>query len=215
MRTIIKEFLDSDLTESEFFDLPKEDLMSLKDYLEVCRKQDAKFRGLIEKPFSSIQDKCDWIQKIGFGSLQNDDTVYLMSWLNLFAADGIDLSVSLKNGEYKDLAQIPTLYLLNKKSRIRLDRQKDLYFIQDELHEIDEVGRDVFSGFSLSKRSISKSFNADYMPELGLDLFTCNDEYGLDFILRSYERHGYYYDKEIITNQAEKEKVLNRVQIKK
>ena len=156
MRAIIKEFLDSDLTESEFFNLPKEDLMSLKDYLEVCREQDAKFRGLIEKPFSSIQDKCDWIQRIGFGSLQNDDAVYLMSWLNLFAADGIDLSVSLKNGEYKDLAQIPTLYLLNKKSRILLDRQEDLYFIQDELHELDEVGRDVFSGFSKST-SLTKS----------------------------------------------------------
>ena len=211
MRAIIKEFLDSDLTESEFFNLPKEDLMSLKDYLEVCQKQAVKFRGLIEKPFSSIQDKCDWIQRIGFGSLQNDDAVYLMSWLNLFAADGIDLSVSLENGEYKDLAQIPT----NKESRILLDRQEDLYFIQDELHEIDEVGRDVFSGFSLTKRSISKSFTADYISGLGLDLFTCNDEYGLDFILRSYERHGNYYDKEIITNQAEKEKVLNRVQIKK
>ena len=215
MRTIIKEFLNSDLTESEFFNLPKEDLMSLKDYLEVCQEQDAKFRGLIEKPFSSIQDKCDWIQRIGFGSLQNDDAVYLMSWLNLYAADGIDLSVSLKNGEYKDLAQIPTSYLLNQKSRILLDRLEDLLFIQDELYEIDKVGRDVFSGFPLTKRSISESFTADYMPELGLDLFTCNDEYGLDFILRSYEFLGKNYDKEIITNQAEKEKVLNRVQIKK
>lgn len=218
MKDIIRDFLNGELTESEFFGLPKEDLINLKEYLELLKERDAKYQSLIKEQFGSIKKKCDWIEKVGFSSLQLEATgQYQNSWLNLFATDGIDLSVSLANGagEYVDLAKIPSLYLLGRSSRIRSNRQKELSIIQDELHEMDEVGRNLYDGVLYPKRSISGSFTAHYSPELGIDLFCNSDEYSNDLIARYYERPRKYYDRPALTDEAKKEKLLTRIQIKK
>lgn len=221
MQDIIKDFLNGELTESEFFGLPKEDLISLKEYLELLKERDAKYQSLIKEQFGSIKKKCDWIEKVGFGSLQVEATgKYQMSWLNLFATDGIDLSVSLANDfdEYVDLAKIPNLYLLSKSSRIRSNRQEELSIIQDELHKIDEVGRNLYDGALYPKKSISNSFITHYSPELGIDLFCNDDAYSNNLMARYYERPlrhpSRYYDKPIIKDETKKEKLLTRIQIK-
>ena len=218
MKDIIKDFLNGELTESEFFGLPKEDLISLKEYLELLKEKDVKYQSLIKEQFDSIKKKCDWIAKVGFGSLQLEATgQYQNSWLNLFANDGIDLSVSLANGagEYVDLAKIPNLYLLRRSSRVRSNRQKELSIIQDELHVIDEVGRNLYDGALYPKKSISGSFTANYSPELGIDLFCDNDEYSNVLIARYYDRTGKYYDRPVLNDAAKKEKLLTRIQIRK
>ena len=217
MESIIRDFLNSELTESDFFGLSKEDLISLKEYLELLIEIDAKYQSLIKEQFDSIKKKCDWIERVGFASSQQETTgKYLKSWLNLFATDGINLSASLTNGdvEYIDLARIPSIYLLSKRNRIRSNRQEELSLIQNELHEIDEVGRKLYDGTLYPQKTISDYFTIDYTPELGIDLFGNNDEYSNDLIARYYKRSDKYYDKPILNDEVKKEKLLTRIQIK-
>ena len=48
-------------------------------------------------------------------------------------------------GIYEELVKnIPRLYLLSGKIRKQLLRQKDLKFIQEELKEIDDIGKNLY-----------------------------------------------------------------------
>ena len=50
MKQIIRDFLNSDMTESEFYNLSKDNLINLKDYLLQLKSKDEQFIYLIKNP---------------------------------------------------------------------------------------------------------------------------------------------------------------------
>ena len=217
MADIVRDFLKGDVTENEFFGLPKENLISVKEYLEFLKERDNEFQRLIKEQADSIKENCDWVDRVGFDASQIEETgKYMLSWINLFARDDINLIVSNGNDRsiYTDLAKIPSVYLINKKARIHSDRQQDLIPIQNELHEIEEIGREFYDGKLYAKKSISGSFVVQDLPELGVELYCGTGEYCGKLICRSFDRKGMFYDVPVIKNKEKSEKVLSLVQIK-
>ncbi len=211
MKKNIREFLKSDLSEADFYNLPKEDLINLKDYLESLRKIDRDFEMQVQEPFAKIKEKCDWFKDFGF---------YHTQTIKLLAKDNIDLIAVLNpyTEKYEELAQnIPKIYLISPKVRTIIQRQKDLDLIQDELQQIDEIGSSIF-GNSIyseelspiaSKHSISENFYISYTPRIGMDIWY---DHGL---LASYhERYTKQYQKPLLKNE-DKKRLLERIQIKK
>lgn len=207
MKKNIREFLKSDLSEADFYHLSKEDLISLKDYLELLREIDNDFEDLIQEPINIIKEKCDWFKDISYMYLVNISP----SSIRLLAKDNIDL-IAVLNSEtekYEELAKnIPRIYLINPKVRTLIERQKDLDLIQDELHQIVKIGNSIYDTDIISIHSISDNFYISYTPRIGMDIWYSNG------LLASYhERYIKQYNKPLL-NDKKKDKILTKIQVK-
>ena len=213
MRQIIRDFLDSDKTESDFFDLQKENLISLREYLLELQAKDKEFMDLVDEPVSSMKEKCQWIKDIAFNLFQKvSDGEIFSSTVWLFPDKGSNLIVKSdrKTGEYKELAErIPKIYLISGRIREHIRRQGELKHIQEELHEIDQTGRTFYDGLLYPKKSISGHFDVHYFPNVGTNLFNDGDS-----IANYYVRPMKIYEKPYL-NDENKSKVLTRIQLQK
>ena len=78
---------------------------------------------------------------------------------------------------YEDLTKsVPKVYLLSEKIRKHLSRQKDIDLIQEELREIENIGRNIYSDVLSPISSISNNFQISYTPHFGLNIY---NEYDL------------------------------------
>lgn len=206
MKKNIREFLKSDLNEADFYNLPKEDLINLKDYLESLKEIDRDFENQIQEPIASIKEKCDWFKDFGF---------YYTQTIKLLAKDNIDLIAVLNQytDKYEELAQnIPKIYLISPKVRTIIQRQKDLDLIQEELHLIDEIGSSMYGkevSHIASKHSISENFYITYTPRIGMDIW-----YDSGLLTSYHERYTKQYQKPLLKDKK-KERILERIQIRK
>lgn len=212
MEKDIYTFLNSDLTEAEYYHLSKDNLINLKDYLLEMREKDKEFRNIVKEPIEAIKEKCNWLQDIGFDSLQKPETgEYLESSIWLFTVNGHNIIVHKKfeNNKYVGLGEkLPVIYLVSGKNREFVKRQKELANIQEELEIIDSVGHSFYDGLLYSKDTISKNFHASYTPGLGMTLWE-NTNYEL--IASFYERKIKEYNKAYFNNDN-KGKVLTKIQ---
>ena len=212
MKKSIKEFINSGLVESDFYHLEEKDLIALKEYLLELKSKDEEFKKLISAPATSVKEKCDWVDEIGFDSLQFSNGEYISSMVRLFGKEYGDMLAELdpQTGTYRDFFQNPPIiYLAFKSVRKRLERQKDLPLIQDELLEIDETGRQVYNGILNCKKSVSGNFDIVYTPQIGLTVW--ND----DALLAAYlERKLPPYNR-IHLKDVDQAKTLTRIQLKK
>ena len=211
MKEQVKDFLNNNLTEAEYYSLPKENLLTLKEYILQLREKDNEFENYIEPYFDSIKKECPWVKEIGFDGVQDSDGKYLISTIYLYATDEINLIVKFnpKSFRYEDIAcKIPYIYLLSKKTRTRIKRQKELDLIQNELYQIELVARKIYNGV-LSSKSISNNFKIEHSPNFATYVLNENDiicRYGYD-----EKKH---YDRELLADK-QKEQLLTKVLVKK
>ena len=213
MKQITRYFLNSDMNEADFYNLPKDNLITLREYLLDMLNKDNEFLNLIGEPLSSMKEKCPWINDIGYDMLQlavTGSTIDSTIWL--FPTDGHNMIVSKnKNSSiYDDLAKvIPSIYLLDKNVKKRIKRQNELLFIQDELHEIDKIGRNFYDELLYDKTSISGDFDISYVPNIGMYVYTDNE-----FLAACLVRNMKSYQKPYLKDK-QKDKVLARIQLEK
>lgn len=213
MEKIVKDFLDSGLTEAEFYNLPMDDLYNLRDYLCLLRGKDAQFRDLIKAPVDSMRGKCDWINDVTFNALQSSSTgKYLSStiWLIDDAGTSVITKKDKESGKYQGLAQgqIPFVYRLSKNVRELIKRYKELDLIQGELGEIDQIGRSVYDGWLVYRTSASGKISINYFPNVEMTIW--NDA---DLLAAYSERKSSSIGRPIISKE-EREAVLSRIQVR-
>ena len=212
MKEITRSFLNSDMVESDFYNLPKKDLINLRDYILQLQEKDKEFMDLVREPVSSMKTKCSWIDDVAFDGRQIESTgEYYSSSIWLFPTEGHNLITKLDRDDkiYKDIAdKIPTIYRLNKTIRTQIKRQGELKNIQDELHDIDQIGREFYDGLLYRKKSISGDFDMLYTPNIGMYVFN-DDELVADYLVRKMRS----YDKPYLKG-TNKRKILTRIQVK-
>ncbi len=211
MKEQIIKFLNTELTEADYFSLSKDGLITLKDYLTNLDAKDREFTIAIRKQFDSIKEKCSWLSSITFGGLVHENGTYELTAIYLYSEDGIDLvAVANRDTEkYEDLTKnIPKLYLLSGKVRKHLARQKDIDLIQDELCEIENVGREMYKDVLRPLSSASDNFTIHYSPHFGLSVY--ND---FDLIASYLSRAEKHKEKEYIKDEESKTKLLKRIMI--
>ena len=104
---------------------------------------------------------------------------------------------------------MPKIYLVSRKIRKHLLRQKDINIIQKELHEIEKIGRDIYKDVLFPINSISKNFQICYVPHTGLYVY---DKHNL--IVNYLSCKPKYAEKEFLKDKDSKEKLLKRILIK-
>ena len=212
MEEQVKRFLNSNLTEAEYFSLSKENLITLKEYLLQLKDKDNNFQTAIQEQFQSIKKKCSWLSAISFGGLIHKSGDYEITAIYLYSKDGIDL-ITIRNhssDRYEDLTKnVPKVYLLSRKVRKHLSRQKDIDLIQEELREIENVGRDIYRNVLRLISSISNNFQIYYTPHFGLSIY---NEY--DLIANYLNCSKKNKEKEYLKEEDSKEKLLRRILVK-
>ena len=176
------------------------------------REKDKEFLELVSEPVNSMKEKCNWIDDIAFNALQREETgKFVQSSVWLFPSEGHHLIVhrDKENKEYRYIApKMPNVYLVNKSVRQLVKRIDELKNIQDELHEIDLMGRNFYDGLLYTKKSVSENFDICYTPNMRVSLWA---DYQL---LANYSaRPMKSYNKPYL-NVEEKEKVLTKIEIK-
>ena len=211
MKEEVKLFLNSDLDEADFFKLPKDNLLSLREYLLKLKDVDTDFQIAINKQLQLIKNKCNWVSTISFNGLIHDKGSSEITSIHLHSNDGIDLVVSKNNfGVYEDLVKnIPRLYLLSGKIRKQLLRQKDLKFIQGELNEIDDIGQNLYRFTLTPITSISNNFIVYSSPAFGTSVYSDFD------LIATYEKNYHKkYDRDYLKSPEEKGKMLEKILVK-
>ena len=212
MKEQVKKFLNTTLTETEYYSLPKENLITLKEYLLQLKDKDNIFQTAIQEQFQSIKKKCVWLNAISFGGLINESGNYVITAIYLYSKDGIDLIANYNHlsDRYEDLTKnVPKVYLLSGKVRKHLSRQKDIDLIQEELREIENVGRNVYIDVLRPISSISNNFQIYYTPHVGLSIYS-EDNLIADYLNCSKKSK----EKEYLKEEDSKEKLLRRILIK-
>ena len=213
MEENICDFLSSELTEAEYFNLSKEDLVNLREFLLKLEEKDEKFLKLIKEPVDSMKGKCNWVSDVAFHALQKEPKgEYILSSIWLLPTDvhNVIARFDEKRERYVELAErIPFVYRASKNVRTLIKRQEELDLIQDELHEIDQVGKNYYDGLLCRKESISKNFSVIYFPNVGMSIWSNGD-----LLANYYRRQIKEYDKPYL-NEENKDKVLSKIQIKK
>lgn len=114
-------FLRSGLKEEDFYHLKMKNLITLKEFLEEYKSLDEEYQKFIKKEVELIKNKCNWIEDVGFYSLQNDrNGMYINTGVRLFAKDDINLIANynkITNKYEESNTQIPKLYLISKRIR--------------------------------------------------------------------------------------------------
>mgnify|MGYP004466156597 FL=1 len=212
MKEQVKNFLNTTLTETEYYSLPKENLITLKEYLLQLKDKDNIFKTAIQEQFQSIKKKCVWLNAISFGGLINESGNYVITAIYLYSKDGIDLIANYNHlsDRYEDLTKnVPKVYLLSGKVRKHLSRQKDIDLIQEELREIENVGRNIYIDVLRPISSISNNFQIYYTPDVGLSIYN-EDDLIADYLNCSKKSK----EKEYLKEEDSKEKLLRRILVK-
>ena len=214
MEQIAHDFLNSGKTEAEFFNLPKENLIDLKEYLLQMKAKDKEFMVLINEPFISMKEKCPWIGDVAFKFLQNELPEKSSSSVWLFPINGERLIAmrDRENGYYGDItihSSSPLHLLLSKNTRIHIKRKEELASIQKELRVIDEIGRSYYDGLLYPQKSISGYFAVSYIPNMGMSIWASNY---IDLIATFLSKEIKIYNKPYFSEE-EKDKVLTKIQI--
>lgn len=207
-----KRFLNSNLTELEYYSLPKENFITLKEYLLQLKEKDNNFQSAIQEQFESIKKKCSWLSAISFGGLIHESGNYEITAIYLYSKDGNDLIAKHNNSndKYEGLTKnVPKLYLLSGKVKKHLSRQKDIDLIQEELREIGNVGRNIYKDVLRPTSSISNNFQIYYTPNIGLSIY--ND---YDLIANYLNCSKKRKEKEYLKKEDSKEKLLRKVFVK-
>ena len=192
--------------------MPKENLITLKEYLLQLKDKDNDFQTAIQEQFQSIKKKCSWLNAISFGGLIHEIGNYELTAIYLYSKDGIDLIAKYNhsNDRYEDLTRnVPKIYLLNRKVRKHLSRQKDIDLIQAELREIENIGRNIYRDVLRPISSISNNFQIHYTPHFGLSIY--ND---YDLIANYLNCSEKSKEKEYLKEEDPKEKLLRRILVK-
>lgn len=212
MKEQVKNFLNTNLTETEYYSLPKENLITLKEYLLQLKDKDNNFQTAIQEQFQSIKKKCVWLSAISFGGLIHESRNYEITTIYLYSKDGIDLIANYNHSSdrYEDLTKnVPKVYLLSGKVRKHLSRQKDIDLIQEELREIENIGRNIYRDVLRPISSISNNFRISYTPHFGLSIY---NEY--DLIANYLNCSKKSKEKEYLKEEDSKEKLLRRILVK-
>lgn len=212
MEEQVKTFLNTNLTEIEYYSLPKENLITLKEYLLQLKDKDNDFQSSIQEQFQSIKQKCNWLSAISFGGLIHESGNYEITAIYLYTEDGIDLIANhnYSNDRYEGLTKnVPKVYLLSRKVRKHLTRQKDIDLIQEELHEIENIGRKIYIDVLRPISSVSGNFKIYYTPHFGLSIY--ND---YDLIANYLNCSKKSKEKEFLKDEDSKEKLLKRILVK-
>lgn len=176
-RKIIKDFIDSDLDESEFFGVSKDNSITLEEYHEIMDDHDYRFQKMAQFEVESIKEKCPWVKEVWFQSMQYKKTgEFFLSNIHLFTIDNEEISVHRDNktNVYSNEVEFPFFCLFNKAVKLYLERSQELYKIQRELKEIESIGKEIYNNKLHDKLSVSDNFKAIYRPDGGLYLFTAN-----------------------------------------
>ena len=215
MNKVLWDFINSDLTEADYFGYSKDDLITIKDYFLSMQKKDEEFKKLIKEPLDSMKDKCGWINDLGYTMLQQSETgEYISSALYLFPNEGKNLIIRKRydSDDYTELAEkFPKFYLFNKAIRERYERQKEIPLIQDELREIDKIGQSFYDGQLHAKNSVSEIFQIYYVPNMRMEVYLPSDQEVMAYYHINKMKE---YDKPLL-NEEQKEKVLTKIQIRK
>lgn len=214
MEQITCDFLKSNLTESDFFGVSSKDLISLKEHLLRLKAKDQEFLTAVKPHIDSMKEKCGWLDEIAFSATQHDGTgEYLRTAIWLFPTEGRSLIThyDVKTKRYRDIAErVPKLYiLLNKSIRTSVEREKELVSVQEELREIDELGRLLYDGVLYARKSVSGNFCITYTPNIGMNVWW-RDELVANYYIRKMK----LYDRPYLSEE-EKGQVLTRIQLKK
>ena len=206
----IKEFLSSDLDESEFFEVSKEDSISLDEYRQEMIDLDRRFQKMARFEVESIKRKCSWVDVIWFESLQDKKTgEFFLPTLHVFSKDGKDVSSFGEiDGSFDFSVKFPKLFLINPNIKRNIERSKSIQKCQSELKEIGFIGKEVYDGKLYSKKSVSDTFTTDYRPDGGLYVFS--DYELVSAYLKPYVKN---YDIPIIKDR-DNIKLLSKVLIK-
>lgn len=175
---LIKMFIESDLDESEFFEVSKDNSISLEEYYELMRDYDYRFQKMAQFEVKSIKEKCPWVKDVWFEGLQNAKTKgFFLTSIHFFSIDGREIYTSYdkKIDAYNHKIDVQKIYLLNKGIRLDVQRQKDFAKIQEELKEIEDIGHYIYNDKLHDMSSISDNFKAIYRPDGGLYLFSVHD----------------------------------------
>ena len=213
MNEEIKLFLNCDLNEADYFSLSKDNLLTLKDYLLQFKDKDNDFTSSIQSQFESIKEKCSWVTSISFGGYIHKDGIYGITSIYLNSEDGIDLvaEYNKKTNRYEGLIKedkVPQIYLISRKIRKLLLRQKDINIIQDELREIERIGRDIYIDVLFPINSASENFQICYVPHTGLYVY---DHHVL--IAKYLMCKPKHVEKEFLRDNVKKEKLLRKILI--
>ena len=118
MQEQVKKFLNSDLTEKEYYSVEEDNAVTLKEYLVQLHDIDNEFQSAIKEQFNLIAQKCNWLKSIYFDGLMLDNDAYNMISIYLDSKDGIDIIAKYNSSteKYEELVKnTPKIYLLSKK----------------------------------------------------------------------------------------------------
>ena len=211
MKEEIKKFLNNDLSEAEYYNLPKENLINLKQYILMIKEKEKEFQRLVKQPVKSMQEKCNWLAGVTFQGIQSEvNGEFILHSIILWGVDNINLVARYKNEleKYVGIVEwVPKIYLLSKKTRTTIKRQNSLDSIQSELSEVASVGKIVYDNL-FYQSSISKYFDITYLPPYGVVIFNNHD------LLAKYLFNPYQTRSKELLNSGEKQKLLTKIQIR-
>ncbi len=212
MKKAISNFFDSELDEADFFNLDKNSLISLREYIEFLKRQEISFQEAISDELLSIKDKCEWVENIKFWGLQfKTDDRFIVSSVKI---DGLGTHLDMYYNKARDKylpcpRQLPKALCLTKHARINKERAQSLELIQPEISSIDSIGQELFNGL-IQRDSVSGKFEINYEPFEGVYLYN-----GLNTLAVYGDIRDRYRENDIYLNNEEQKEVLRKVLIKK
>ncbi len=212
----LKTFLDSNLTEMDYFQVEGENLITLKEYLIETRKKFLEYQSLIEEPLKQIQTKNS--------SIINIIPDYINEYLRLYILNYENIKEPLKVTKIEDLKMFivdydkDSLQFNTRLERYKFNRNLDkVNYLYDELDKIWEIANNFYFDFNIS--SVSKFLmylmnyfydeNAGYirldisLPRV-FDVRVQNDDVEL------IDRKEGFLNKDLIS-QIDKEKLLTKI----
>ena len=172
MKKNIYNFLDSEQDEAEYFSLSKEELINLKEFLNILKTKEETFINSIKSEEDSIKEKCDWVDHILFTGVQfkGKENLFFSTIRLLGQNTYLEAYYNEQSDKYITYPRfLPKCICFNKYLKDRKEQIGSLKNIQEELSNIDIIGKDVFDGY-LSNRSASGKFEIEFLPFEGVAL---------------------------------------------
>lgn len=152
--TELKQFINSDATEIEFYGLSKEDFISLKEYMQLLKSKKQNFFNKIEEPLSSIKSKMPEVIDIKPEFDRNSSIKIICQNPNADIILNKDRSGwYAKNGHI-----VENLSFMIRKKFMMKEEQIERGIIDEELDFIKELYEENFSDM-INKESASERFN--------------------------------------------------------
>lgn len=205
MNEEINKFIISNKDETEYFLLNENNTISLEDYIKFLKSKEEEFTLETQNVLERIKEKCNWVYKIGFGGLQTQD-IYFLSTIYLITSDGTYKSIRF-NTETQKYEFFNKKCSFSEKIRMLIKYGNNIKFIQEELSEIDIIGKKVFN-LILSSRSVSNNFKIYFLPFQQILVYNDCDLLA-DF---SYYKEKRNNNEQL--NESQKNELLKRVRIK-